>query len=184
VDREVPSSVKPRTTEQYVTVTETVSKTVLLHVVPVKVIASDGSVLTTYGLLDNTSRGTIISSDVANTLGLKGRRELVSVNTVMEKTNEELQEMSYQLQSASGVGEIITVEEGLVSEKFNISEKWLPRDIDKSFHPHLKDIEIPDVEVKKVSILIGNDVDYAHELFEVRKPGTPDSQLKALSYHL
>ena len=36
------------------------------------------------------------------------------------------------------------------------------------------------MEVKKVSILIGKDVDYAHELFEVRKPGTPDSQLKAL----
>lgn len=55
VERELPSSVKPRTTEQYATVTGTVSKTVLLHVVPVKVIAPNGSVLTTYGLLDNAS---------------------------------------------------------------------------------------------------------------------------------
>ena len=95
VDREVPSSVKPRTTEQYATVAGTISKTVLLHVVSVNVIAPNGSTLTTYGLLDNASRGTIISSAVANTLGLKGRRELVSVNTVMEKTNEELQEVSF-----------------------------------------------------------------------------------------
>ena len=36
------------------------------------------------------------------------------------------------------------------------------------------------MEVKKVSILIGKDVDYAHELFEIREPDTPDSQLKAL----
>lgn len=84
-------------------------KTVLLHVVPVKVIAPNGSALTTFGLLDNASRGTIISSDIANTF------ELVSVNTLMEETNEEIQEVNFQLQSACGVGEIITVAEGLVS---------------------------------------------------------------------
>ena len=178
--REVQQGDSPRTVEQYATATENLSKTVLLHVLPVKVIAPNGCVLSTYGLLDNASRGTIISSDVANTLGLKGRRELVSVNTVMDKTNEEFQEVNFQLQSASGVGEIITVHEGLVSEKFNISERWLPRDFDTSLYPHLKDIRIPDVEIKKVSILIGKDVDYAHEVFKVRKPGTPHSQLKGL----
>lgn len=60
VDREVPSSVKPRTTEQYATVAGTVSKTVLLHVVSVNVIAPNGSTLTTYGLLDNASRGILV----------------------------------------------------------------------------------------------------------------------------
>ena len=52
--REVPLSVKPRTTEQYTTVTGNVLKTVLLHVVPVKLIAPNGSALTiaTYGLLE------------------------------------------------------------------------------------------------------------------------------------
>ena len=178
--REVQQGDSLRTVEQYATATENLSKTVLLHVLPVKVIAPNGCVLTTYGLLDNASRGTIISSDVANTLGLKGRRKLVSVNTLMDKTNEEFQEVNFQLQSASSVGEIITVHEGLVSEKFNISERWLPRDIDTSLYPHLKGIRIPDVEIKKVSILIGKDVDHAHEVFEVRKPGTPHSQLRAL----
>ena len=74
-----------------------------------KVIAPNRSALPTFGLLDNASRGTIISSDIANTL------ELVSVNTLMEETNEEIQEVNFQLQSACGVGEIITVAEGLVS---------------------------------------------------------------------
>ena len=46
--------------------------------------------------------------------------------------------------------------------------------------PHLKDIDILDVQVKAVSVLIGKDVDYAHEVFEVRKPTSPDNRLKAL----
>ena len=171
---------KPRTVEQYATITEAVSRTILLHVVPITVIATNGSSLSTYGLLDNASRGTIIRSDVANSLGLKGQKEIVSVNTVMEKTNEEFEFVNFQLQSATGVGEIINVEEGLVSEKFNISERCLPKDIDRTCHPHLRDIEIPEVEVKEVCVLIGKDVDYAHEVFEVRKPSAPDSQLKAL----
>ena len=47
-------------------------KTVLLHVIPVKITSPDGRFVTTYGLLDNASRGTIISQDVAKELGLKG----------------------------------------------------------------------------------------------------------------
>ena len=46
--------------------------------------------------------------------------------------------------------------------------------------PHLKDIDILDVQVKAVSVLIGKDVDYAHEVFEVRKPSSPDNHLKTL----
>ena len=72
------------------------------------------------------------------------------------------------------------MEEGLVSEMFNIPEKCLPEDVDNSRYPHLKDIEIPEVQVKAVSVLIGKDVDYAHEVLEVRKPTSPDNRLKAL----
>ena len=46
--------------------------------------------------------------------------------------------------------------------------------------PHLKDIDILDVQVKAVSVLIGKDADYAHEVFEVRKPSSPDNHLKTL----
>ena len=88
--------------------------------------------------------------------------------------------MRFQLQSATGTGEIIKEEEGLVSEKFNIPERCLPEDIDNSCYPHLKDIDIPEVQVKAVSVLIGKDVDYAHEVFEVRKPSSPDNRLKTL----
>ena len=62
----------------------------------------------------------------------------------MEETNEELQEVNFQVQSACRVGEIITVSEGVVSAKFNLSGACLPKDVDKSAHPHRKDIEIPE----------------------------------------
>ena len=68
----------------------------------------------------------------------------------------------FELQSATGAREIIKVEEGIVSEKFNIPERCLPEDIDNSCYPHLKDIDIPEAQVKAVSILIGKDVEHAH----------------------
>ena len=129
----------------------------------------------TYSMIDNGSRGTVISSDIAESLNLEGQQEHVSVSTLMGKTDEEFEVV--QLQSASGEREILTVEEDLVS-KFNISEQYLPKDIDLIDYLHLKDIKIPEVELNRVSILIGKDVHYAHEVFEVRKPSTPDSKLK------
>ena len=122
--------------------------------IPVKISSSNGKSITTYGLIDNGSRGTMISSDVAKELDLKGRKEVVSVSTLFQQEDEEFEVVEFKLQSASGEGEVITVEEGLVTEKFNIAEKSLPEDIDRRSHSHLVDIEIPAVKLKKVSVLI------------------------------
>ena len=178
---EQPKSTEVRSTVQYAIVTEpTKKKTILLHVIPVKISSSDGKSITTYGLIDNGSRGTMISSDVAKELDLKGRKEVVSVSTLLEQEDEEFEVVEFKLPSASGEGEVITVEEGLVTEKFNIAEKCLPEDIDRRSHSHLVDIEIPAVKLRKVSVLIRKDVSKAHEVFEVRKSNKPDSQLQAL----
>ena len=88
---------------QYVTVTEpTKKKTILLHVIPVKISSSDGRSITTYGLIENGSRGTMISSDVAKELYLKGRKEVVSVSKLLQKEDEEFGVVEFKLQSASG----------------------------------------------------------------------------------
>ena len=57
--------------------------------IPFRVIASHGISVTTYGVLDKALRGSIISKDIANILCLEEQKELVSVNTAMEKTEEE-----------------------------------------------------------------------------------------------
>ena len=75
--------------EQYATVTEASRRIILPHVLPVKVMAPSGSSLTTYTLLDNAPRGTFICRAIANSMGLKGQGQLVSGNTVVEKTDEE-----------------------------------------------------------------------------------------------
>ena len=61
-----------RSAEHYATLSERPLKTVLLHVVPVKIITLNGNCLTTYGLLDNASRGTVISSDIAKKIRAQG----------------------------------------------------------------------------------------------------------------
>ncbi|XP_048587898.1 uncharacterized protein LOC125571976 [Nematostella vectensis] len=169
-----------RQTEQYATFSERATGTVLLHVVPVKLIAPNGNSLTTYGLLDNGSRGTMISSEVSAKLEPKGHTEEISITTMMGSSKEQIEVVEFELQHASGEGDRIPVTEGLVTKKFNVNEKCLPKDIDRDAHPHLRDIEIPSVDMPKVSVLIGKDVGYAHEVFEVRRPATKASDLKAL----
>ena len=88
---EQPSNTEPRSTVQYATIMEpTKRKTILLHVIPVKISSSNGKSITTYGLLDNGSRlngsmASMISSDDANELDLKGQKEVVSVSTLLQQ---------------------------------------------------------------------------------------------------
>ena len=158
---EQPNSTEVRSTVQYANVTEpTKKKTILLHVIPVKISSSNGKSNTTYGLIDWLTWNHV-SSDIAKELDLKGRKEVVSVSTPLQQEDEKFEVVEFKLQSASGEGEVITVEERLVTEKFNISEKCLPEDIDRKSHPHLVDIEIPAVKKRKVSVLIEKDVSKA-----------------------
>ena len=112
----------------------TKKKTILLHVIPVKISSSNGKSISTYGLLDDGSCGTMISSDVANELGLKGQKEVVSVSTLLQQEDEEFEVVEFEFQSTSGE-ELTTVEEGLVSEKFNITENCFQKILTGS-HTH------------------------------------------------
>ena len=138
----------------------TKKKTILLHVIPVKISSSNGKSNTTYGLIDWLTWNHV-SSDIAKELDLKGRKEVVSVSTPLQQEDEKFEVVEFKLQSASGEGEVITVEERLVTEKFNVAEKCLHEDIDRKSHPHLVDIEIPVVKLRQVSVLIEKDVSKA-----------------------
>ena len=92
-------------TEQYATITNTSSKFVLLHVVPVKVLSPQVVSVTTYALLDNASRGTMISSELAKELNLRGRKETILVNTLLQQESQEFEVVEFDLQHASSDGE-------------------------------------------------------------------------------
>jgi len=74
---------------QCANVTEpTKKKTILLHVIAVKILLSDGKSISAYGLLDNGSRGTMISSEVVKELDLKRQKEMASVSTLLQQEHE------------------------------------------------------------------------------------------------
>ena len=103
---------------------------VLLHVVPVKVLSNGGKSLTTYGLLDNGSRGTIISSDIAERLNIDGPALPVAVTTVLGRQNRTLKEVSFALQAAEAAEDepVLNVKGGLVGD-LDTNEKVLPHEI-------------------------------------------------------
>ena len=151
------------------TLTQKSSHVVLLHVVPVKVISNEGKSLSTYGLLDNASRGTIISPELATKLDIDGPTRPITLTTVLGRTDCEFKEVSFKLQSAENAPDrpVLTVREGLVKD-LPINERILPHEINYLEHPHLSEINVPEVEVPKVSLIIGQDVRDAHIVKEVK----------------
>jgi hypothetical protein len=100
----------------------------------------------------------MISSELAKELNLRGRKETILVNTLLQQESQEFEVVEFDLQHVSSEGEKIKVQEGLVSKKFNIAERCLPKDIDRNLYPNLANLDIPDVDLANVSVLIGKDV--------------------------
>ena len=117
---------------------------------------------------------------MAKKIELKGEKEIISFSTLMEKTKDEIEILELQLQSADCLGDIACVRKRIVSQKFSVNEKVFPKSINRSSLPHLKNIDILEGQIPKVSILIGKDVDYVQEVFEVRKSSSAANRLNAI----
>ncbi len=140
----------------------------------------DGNSITTYGLLDNASRGTIVDVNLAKRLNVKGIKQSVAVTTVLGTQNCEFESVCLSLQApaARDSDPVLEVKEGLVKEQ-NINERVLPNEIDCQGYQHLADIIMPEVELKQVSIIIGEDVKRAHIVQEVRVSEFSEDELYA-----
>ncbi|CAB4020337.1 Hypothetical predicted protein [Paramuricea clavata] len=115
----------------------------------------DGYSVTTYGLLDNASRGTIVDANLAKKLNVKTTKQSVAVTTVLGTQDCEFE------------------------SELNVNERVLPNEIDCERYQHLADITMHQVELKQVSIIIGEDVKGAHIVQEVRVSETPECELYA-----
>ena len=71
---------------------------------------------------------------------------MIAVSTLLQQEEEEFEVVECILQTATREEEILTVAEVLVTEKFKIAERCLPEDIDRRSHPHLVDIEVPELK--------------------------------------
>ena len=88
------------------------------------------------------------------------------------------------MSSMESFGESIEVSEAYVLPDLNQSQRALPEQIDVHNHPHLCDIEFPAVDIKRVSILVGNNIPYAHIQKEVRVPEDARKGLYGCRYPL
>ena len=142
---------------------------VLLKVVPVRVTAENGAVVTTYGLLDTAAVSSMITSDLAGKLQLQGIPEKVNINTVTHSNHQcELSKVEFEISSTNQDGPCFSVQHALAVDDLNVSDRYCPAQLDLSEWPHLEGLEIPNiaVDVNAVSVLIGQDVPQAHIVFD------------------
>ena len=143
----------------------------LLNVLPVRITADNGNTVTTYAFLDNGCTDTLVDSELAEHLGMRGKVEQLSISTITKKDNVvDSRQVSFSLSPVDGFGEDIDVSQAYVLPDLKQSQRVLPELIDVSRYPHLHDVQFPQVEIKRVSILVGSNVPYAHIQQEVRVP--------------
>ena len=152
---------------------------VLLKVVPLCVVSENGTVVSTYGLLDTAAVSSMITSNLATRLQLQGVPERVSINTVTNKSHDcELSKVKFMITPISQDGLCLPVHHGLTVEDLNVSDRYCPNQLDLSEWPHLKELELPcvSVDVDEVSVLIGQDVPQAHIVLDYCWGDNPQSQ--------
>ena len=158
---------------------------VLLNVVPIIVTAANGNTVSTYAFLDSGCTDTLIDRGLVDHLGIQGIPGQIGINTITNSGKViESNRVSFTLSSVESFGESIEVSEAYVLPDLNQSQRALPERIDVQNHPHLRDIEFPAVDIKRVSILVGNNIPYAHIQKEVRVPEDARKGLYGCRYPL
>ena len=158
---------------------------VLLNVVPVIITAENGNAVSTYAFLDSGCTDTLIDRSLVDPLDIQGTPEQIGINTITSSDHVvESNRVSFILSSLESFGERIEVCEAYVLPDLNQSQRALPEQIDVQNYPHLCDIDFPAVDVKRVSILVGNNIPYAHIKKEVRVPEDEKKGLYGCRYPL
>ena len=147
---------------------------IALQVVPVKVMSNDGNAITTYALLDTGSEASFVTKSLIDRLKLdiKSYEEL-AVCTLSGEQDVRVGIVDLIVKSADDSrGRTVAVQDVKVVEKLNIN---LTRPKNLLKWPHLIGIEIPEVEDKEVTMLIGANVPecQVHEESRVGKAGEP-----------
>ena len=180
-ERNVDQSAPARTdlTVNNATMEDSKRSFVLLKVVPLCVVAENGAVVSTYGLLDTAAVSSLITSSLAKRLQLQGTPEKVSINTVTQKNHDcELAKVKFLVRPTGQDGPCFPVCHALAVESLNVSDQYSPDHLDLSEWPRLKDLEFPNVPVdmNEVSVLIGQDVPQAHIVLDYCWGDNPQSQ--------
>ena len=149
----------------------TVQAKVLLNVVPVVISAENGNTVSTHAFLDSGCTDTLVEQDLVDHLDIQGTPVQIGVNTISSRNNVvESKHVSFTLTSVDSSGESIDVSKSYVLPNLNQLHCTLLEQISTIEYLHLRDVKFLEVDIKKVSILVGNNIPYAHLQEEVRVP--------------
>ena len=151
---------------------------VCLQIVEVKIKSGNGTMISTYALLDNGSQSSLIREDFAKSLNLKGTNVTVNISSIKDKGEEvKVKEFTLVISNHKEEQEFeIQPVFSLSKQLFNMpSQTKLPVNMQKYFNNSNEEITFPSVKSKDIMLLIGAN---APELFiqlEVIKgsPGQP-----------
>ena len=144
---------------------------VLLQVIPVKVMSSAGCQITTYGVIDSGSDITMIDPSLVELLNIKGSTSKLSLTTVHSVDAEEVgMKVDFKIGSVDSQNEnVIDVKSAWAVKDLTIPLKHTRVIRSVAQWPHLHHVCFPDVERKKISLLIGTNLQGVFIPLEVRR---------------
>lgn len=154
------------------------SGTILLQVVPLRVVGLNGKTVTTYAMLDSGSEITLVDPSLVNSLGLSGRPDRLVFSTVSDHNEpQEGERVDFAVESLIDTQPRQLRLQGVWSGKdLKIPLRHQCISANKERWPHLQDIPFPDVERQKISLIIGTNVPEVFIPLEVRH-GNPDDPI-------
>ncbi|XP_074651579.1 uncharacterized protein LOC141906235 [Tubulanus polymorphus] len=141
------------------------------QIVPVNIKGQNGRFISTFALLDSASEISLIYSGLASDLGLKGRGELLTMNTLTSCETKPSKIVSLSLHSLFSDDEILIREAYTWLGSFRCPIQT--SSITGKFE-HLHDLNVSDINQDEVRILIGANAPSAHLQLEVRQSSNPD----------
>ena len=147
------------------------SSEVLLQVIPVKVISNSGHQITTYGLIDSGSDITMVDPSLVKLLNIDGTPSKLSLTTVNSADVEERgMKVNFKIASLDSKNDhVIAVNSAWAVKDLTIPLKHISLSRSLEQWPHLQEVHFPELERKKISILLGTNIQEAFVPLDVRK---------------
>ena len=166
--RDRPPSISTAENEHQVNNIQSKKPKVYFQVLPVVVQGLNGRNVKTYALLDSGSDITMINTDLAKTLGLKGQPRSLTVQTLTSATTVPSSKVTFTIKACDEPdGQSMLIREAWTTNRnFNCSSLQTS---EVCHLEHVKDLHLVNVENDEVKILIGANVPKAHLQLEVRE---------------
>lgn len=143
--------------------------TILLQVVPLRVMGADGLVVASYAMLDSGSEITLVDPSLVSSLRLSGQPDRWVLSTVNSQERQEGERVDLVVESLIDEQPQRLQLKGVWSGKeLNIPLHHQGITRDKSKWPHLQDVPFPEVARQNLSLIIGTNVPELFIPLEVR----------------